>query len=332
MTTAAVLGAGSWGTALAIQLAGNGHQVRAWDHDGELITALNTDQENKRYLPGNAFPPTLTAVHDLATTIKDADFILSVVPSYAMRVACEQLVPLQQHTKKFIWATKGFEKQTKMMMHQVVEDVLGKDIQSAVLSGPSFAKEVAGNLPTAVTLASSDIDYAKELATYFHSDNFRVYVSDDVIGVELGGTVKNVLAIAAGIVDGLGFGANARAALVTRGLAEMMRLGVALKANPKTLMGLAGMGDLVLTCTDNQSRNRRLGLALAQGKTAQQYMDELGQVVEGFHAAQVVHEIAKDNNVEMPICNQVWNVLSGEMDLKTAIAQLLGREMKQESV
>lgn len=200
-----------------------------------------------------------------------------------------------------------------------------------MLSGPSFAKEVAESLPTAVTLASSDIEYAKELASYFHSDSFRVYASDDVIGVELGGTVKNVLAIAAGIIDGLGFGANARAALVTRGLAEMMRLGVALKANPQTLMGLAGMGDLVLTCTDDQSRNRRLGLALAQGKTAQQYMDELGQAVEGFHAAQVVNDIAKDHNVDMPICNQVWNVLSEKIDLKTAIAQLLGREMKQES-
>jgi len=329
MTTAAVLGAGSWGTALAIQLASNGHQVRAWDHDAELISALTADNENKRYLSGSKFPTTLNAEHDLATAINDADFILFVVPSYAMRVVCEQLKPLQR-TKKFIWATKGFEKQTKMMMHQVVEDVLGNDIQSAVLSGPSFAKEVADGLPTAVTLASSDIDYAKVLATYFHSDNFRVYVSDDVIGIELGGTVKNVLAIAAGIVDGLGFGANARAALVTRGLAEMMRLGVALSANPKTLMGLAGIGDLVLTCTDNQSRNRRLGLALAQGETAQQYMDELGQAVEGFHAAQVVHEIAKDNNVEMPICEKVWKVLNGHLELNTAIAELLGRDMKEE--
>lgn len=329
MINAAVLGAGSWGTALAIQLANNGHQVRAWDHDEELISALNADNENKRYLPGNKLPTKLTAELNLATAINHADFILSVVPSYAMRVVCEQLAALQ-HTNKFIWASKGFEKQTKMMMHQVVEDVLGKDIQSAVLSGPSFAKEVADSLPTAVTLASSDIEYAKELATYFHSDNFRVYVSGDVIGVELGGTVKNVLAIAAGIVDGLGFGANARAALVTRGLAEMIRLGVALKANPKTLMGLAGIGDLVLTCTDDQSRNRRLGLALAQGKTAQQYMDELGQAVEGFHAAQVIHEIAKDNGVEMPICEKVWKVLNGHLELNTAIAELLGRDMKEE--
>ena len=330
MTKAAVLGAGSWGTALAIQLASNGHQVCAWDHDAELISALNSDGENKRYLPGSTFPATLSAEGNLVTAIHDADFILSVVPSYAMRTACEQLKPLP-HAKKFIWATKGFEKQTKMMMHQVVEDVLGKDIQSAVLSGPSFAKEVAESLPTAVTLASSDMEFAEELAGYFHSDSFRVYASDDVVGVELGGTVKNVLAIAAGIIDGLGFGANARAALVTRGMAEMMRLGNALDANPKTLMGLAGMGDLILTCTDNQSRNRRLGLALAQGKTAKQYMDELGQAVEGYHAAQVVNDIANDHDVDMPICNQVWNVLSEKMDLKTAIAQLLGRDMKQES-
>lgn len=329
MTTVAVLGAGSWGTALAIQLAKNGHQVRAWDHDEELISALLNDHENKRYLPGTVFPDTLMAKHDLADTLKDAEFILSVVPSYAMRSVCENLHS-HEHANKFVWASKGFEKESKMMMHQVVEDVLGTQIQTAIISGPSFAKEVAEGLPTAVTLASGDINYAKELASYFHSDNFRVYVSNDVIGVELGGTVKNILAIAAGIVDGLGFGANARAALVTRGLAEMMRLGVALNANPKTLMGLAGMGDLVLTCTDNQSRNRRLGLALAKGKTAQQYMDELGQAVEGFHAAQVVHKIAKDHHVEMPICEKVWKVLNGHVELDTAIAELLGRDMKEE--
>ena len=329
MTKVAVLGAGSWGTALAIQLATNGHDVCAWDHDAELITALQSDHENKRYLPGNKFPNTLSVQHELSKAIIDASFILSVVPSYAMRSVCEQLISHHQPIK-FMWATKGFEKQSKMMMHQVVEDVLGTEIQSAVIAGPSFAKEVASSLPTAVTLASNDIEYAKELAGYFHSDNFRVYVSDDVIGVELGGTVKNVLAIAAGIVDGLGFGANARAALVTRGLAEMMRLGIALKANPKTLMGLAGMGDLVLTCTDDQSRNRRLGLALAKGKSAQEYMDELGQAVEGFHAAQVVHEVANDHYVEMPICEKVWKVLNENLELKAAIAELLGRDMKEE--
>ncbi len=329
MTSVAVIGAGSWGTALAIQLANNGHHVCAWDHDKDLINTLQNDKENKRYLPGNKLPTKLTATHDIADAIQSAEFILSVVPSYAMRSACEQLIQIPI-PKKFIWATKGFEKQSKMMMHEVVKDVLGTEIQTAVISGPSFAKEVADNLPTAVTLASDDINFAKEIASYFHSDNFRVYVSDDVVGVELGGTVKNILAIAAGIVDGLKFGANARAALVTRGLAEMMRLGVALNANPKTLMGLAGIGDLVLTCTDDQSRNRRLGLALAQGKTAQQYMEELGQAVEGFHAAQVVHEIASDHMVEMPICEKVWKVLNGHLELNTAIAELLGRDMTEE--
>ncbi len=329
MTKAAVLGAGSWGTALAIQLASNGLHVSLWGHNKEHISALKQDHENKRYLPGSLFPECLHVEADLQDTIQDADFILSVVPSYAMRSVCEQLKPLI-HSGKFLWASKGFEKQSKLMMHEVVEDVLGEQIQSAVISGPSFAKEVAGNLPTAVTLASSNVQFAQQLAEYFHSEHFRVYVSDDVVGVELGGTIKNVLAIAAGIVDGLGFGANARAALITRGMAEMMRLGVALNANPKTLMGLAGMGDLVLTCTDNQSRNRRLGLALAAGKTAKQYMDELGQAVEGFHAAQVVSELAKDKQVDMPICGNVWKVLSGELDLRQAISQLLARDMKQE--
>ncbi len=337
MATAAVLGAGSWGTALAIQLSRNGHKVKAWDCDKKLITSLQTERRNLRYLPDNTFPDSLSAEHDLAATINDADFILAVIPSYAMRTVCEELKQLERLASlvlplKFIWATKGFEKQSKLMMHQVVAEVLGNEIQTAVLSGPSFAKEVADNLPTAVTLASKDLNYAKELARYFHSDNFRVYISDDVIGVELGGTVKNVLAIAAGIVDGLGFGANARAALITRGLAEMMRLGQALEANPKTLMGLAGMGDLVLTCTDDQSRNRRLGHALAQGKTAQQYMDELGQAVEGFHAAQVVHEVAKEHQVEMPICEPVWYVLNGKIDLKVAVSELLGRDMKEEFI
>ena len=331
MATVAVLGAGSWDTALAIQLSRNGHTVTAWDCDTKLITSLQTERRNLRYLPDNSFPDTLSAQQDLATAINGVDFILAVIPSYAMRVVCEQLAQLELPSK-FVWATKGFEKQTKMMMHQIVAKVLGNEIQTAVLSGPSFAKEVANNLPTAVTLASKDLARAKEIASYFHSDNFRVYISEDIIGVELGGTVKNVLAIAAGTIDGLGFGENARAALITRGLAEMMRLGQALKANPKTLMGLAGLGDLVLTCTDDQSRNRRLGQALAQGKTAQQYMDELGQAVEGFHAAQVVHEVAKENQVEMPICEQVWQVLNGKVDLKIAISELLGRDMKEEFI
>ena len=329
MTTSAVLGAGSWGTALAIQLSRNGHEVIAWDCDTELIASLQAENRNLRYLPENSFPVTLSAEKDLATALGKAEFILVVVPSYAMRTVCKQISNLE-FPSNFVWATKGFEKQSNLMMHQVIEQELGDAIKTAVLSGPSFAKEVADNLPTAVTLASNDSAFATEIANYFHSDNFRVYTSDDIVGVEIGGSVKNVLAVAAGIVDGLGFGANALAALVTRGLAEMMRLGQALNANPKTLMGLAGMGDLVLTCTDNQSRNRRLGLALTQGKSAQEFMDELGQAVEGFHAAQVVHKIATENNIEMPICEQVWHVINGKIDLKVAISELLGRDMRKE--
>lgn len=329
MMTAAVLGAGSWGTALAIQLSRNGYNVIAWDCDAELISSFKTNRCNTRYLPDSIFPKTLSAEEDLTTALSKADFILIAVPSYAMRAVCKQL-SIIKFPPNLVWATKGFEKESNMMMHEVIEAELGNKINTAILSGPSFAKEVADNLPTAVTLASGNSSFAEEIANYFHSDNFRVYISDDIIGVELGGTIKNVLAIAAGISDGLGYGANARAALITRGLAEMMRLGQALNANPKTLMGLAGMGDLVLTCTDDQSRNRRLGLALSQGKTAQQYMQELGQAVEGFHAAQAVHQVAVGKNVEMPICEQVWRVLKGEMELNVAISDLLGRDMKKE--
>ena len=331
MATAAVLGAGSWGTALAIQLACNDHTVKVWDCDADLIRSLQTERRNVRYLPDNKFPNTLLPELDLDKAIQDTQFILTVVPSYAMRDVCMQLAQLILPAR-FVWATKGFEKNSKMMMHQVVTEVLGEDIQTAVLSGPSFAKEVANKVPTAVSLAANSLTTAKQLANYFHSETFRVYPSTDVVGVELGGTVKNVLAIAAGIADGLNYGANARAALITRGLAEMMRLGKALDANPKTLMGLAGMGDLVLTCTDNQSRNRSLGLALAKGKTAQEYMDELGQAVEGFYAAEVVNEVAKQHNVEMPICEQVWCVLSGKVDLNNAISELLARDMKEEFI
>lgn len=329
MAIAAVLGAGSWGTALALQLSRNQHRVQVWDCDTDLIDTLQARRCNLRYLPDHPLPDSLSAHHDLGDVLRGADFVLMAVPSYAMRSVCEQLVPLH-FPAKLVWATKGFEKASGLMMHEVVTQVLGDKTEKAVLSGPSFAAEVASQLPAAVTLASDEQDCAKELAGYFHSSSFRVYTSDDVVGVELGGTIKNVLAIAAGIADGFGFGANARAALVTRGLAEMMRLGQSLGAERTTLMGLAGIGDLVLTCTDDQSRNRRLGLALAHGKTAQQYMEALGQAVEGFHAAQVVHQIAQDRQVDMPICTQVWRVLNGDAVLETAVSELLSRDMKVE--
>ena len=329
MTTAAVLGAGSWGTALALQLTRNNHRAQVWDCDGVLVDTLQARRCNLRYLPDHKLPDTFSAHHELQEAVEGADFVLIAVPSYAMRIACRQLAQ-ERFPEKVIWATKGFEKQGDMMMHEVIVQTLGDKVRTAVLSGPSFAREVASRLPTAVTLASSDPEYADELAGYFHNSHFRVYTSSDVIGVELGGTIKNVLAIAAGITDGLGFGANARAALITRGLAEMVRLGESLEAHRATLMGLSGVGDLILTCTDNQSRNRRLGLALAQGKSAQQYMDELGQAVEGFHAAQILHRVASRHGVDMPICTQVWKVLKGDIELESAVSDLLNRDMKVE--
>ena len=329
MTIAAVLGAGSWGTALALQLSRNKHRVQVWDCDTDLINTLQSARCNVRYLPDHPLPDSLSAHHDLSTALEHVDFVLVAVPSYAMRAVCEQIATVHI-PGKLVWATKGFEKPDGLLMHEVVTQVLGDQVKKAVLSGPSFAAEVASGLPAAITLAAKNLAFAKELADNFHSSTFRVYTSEDIIGVELGGTIKNVLAIATGIADGFGFGANARAALVTRGLAEMMRLGHCLGAERETLMGLSGVGDLVLTCTDDQSRNRRLGLALAQGTTAQQYMEELGQAVEGFHAAQVVHRVAQNHQVDMPICSQVWHVLNGDTALESAVSELLSRDMKVE--
>ena len=329
MATTAVLGAGSWGTALALQLSRNGHGTQIWDCDTGLIGTLQSERCNRRYLPDQPLPDSLSAHHDLQAALSGTELVLIAVPSHAMRGVCEQLA-LLRFPSRLVWATKGFEKQSGMMMHEVIAQVLGDKVLTAVLSGPSFAREVACRLPAAVTLASADPGFAHEVAGHFHSSNFRVYTSDDVIGVELGGAIKNVLAIAAGITDGLDLGANARSALITRGLAEMMRLGESLGAARSTLMGLAGVGDLILTCTDDQSRNRRLGLALAQGKSAQQYMDELGQTVEGFHAAQVVHQLAREHQVNMPICTQVWRVLNGDLELEAAVSELLSRDMKVE--
>lgn len=241
MAITAVLGAGSWGTALAIQLSQNGHSVHVWDCDTGLIDTLQTRQCNLRYLPYHPLPDSISAYHDLSAAVRDTDFILVAVPSYAMRTVCEQLMQ-SGFPARLAWATKGFEKPSGLMMHEVIAQVLGDRIQTAVLSGPSFAKEVAGNLPAAVTLASGDPAYAKELAGYFHNSNFRVYLSDDVIGVELGGTIKNVLAIAAGITDGLGFGANARAALITRGPGGNDASGAKPGRKPENPDGFVGRG------------------------------------------------------------------------------------------
>jgi glycerol-3-phosphate dehydrogenase (NAD(P)+) len=289
------------------------------------------DRENKQYLPGIDFPPNLTAYPDLAECLHGARDVLVVVPSHGLRDTLTQIKPLLTADSRICWATKGFELSTGKLPHQVAAEVLGPEFPVAVLSGPTFAKEVGAGLPTAMTIASNDGEFAKALAEAISSDNFRAYTSDDIVGVEVGGAVKNALAIGAGMSDGLGFGANTRIALINRGLVELMRLGVALGARKETFMGLAGMGDLVLTCTDDLSRNRRMGLALAAGKTVEEAQDEIQQVVEGVKAAKAVHDVAEELGIEMPIANQVYRILYEGVAPREAVETLMTRELKPES-
>ncbi len=325
-----VLGAGSWGTALAIQLSREGRPAILWDHDPAQVERLARERVNARYLPGIPLPESLQLSADLGTAVPRVRDILVVVPSHAFRSVLQALVPHLTDAHRLQWATKGLETGTGKLLHQVVEEVLGAERTVAVVSGPTFAREVAEGLPTAITVASPDEAYARTVAQRLHSEAFRAYTSHDVIGVEVGGAVKNVLAIAAGIADGLGFGANARTALITRGLAEMMRLGLALGGQRETFMGLAGLGDLVLTCTDDQSRNRRLGLALGQGRSLQQALDSIDQVVEGVQTAREVHALAQRIGVEMPIAEQVYQVLYAGHTPHEAVHALLQREQKAE--
>jgi len=325
-----VLGAGSWGTALAIRLAVNHNHTLLWGHEPEFMARLAAERVNSEYLPGFPFPENLVIESDLQQAITHSRDILLVVPSHAFREVLLNAAPFLQARSRIAWATKGLEHGSGKFMSQVLHEVLGKDIPAAVLSGPTFAGEVAASLPTALTVASTDADFAAHMARRLHGDVMRVYTSDDVLGVQLGGTVKNVLAIAAGITDGMHFGANSRAALITRGLAELMRLGDAMGARRETLMGLSGVGDLILTCTDDQSRNRRLGLALGRGTDLEAAVAEIGQVVEGFNTAREVMQLARDFQVEMPISEQVYQVLHAGMSPQEAVHNLLARDLKSE--
>jgi len=326
----AVLGTGSWGTALAILFAKNGETTALWGRDETHINEMQANSSNARYLPDIPFPEQLRPVSQLESTLSSARDILLVVPSHAFPEMLLKIKPFLKPQHRLMWATKGFEPGTGKLLHEVVNQVLGTDIESAVISGPTFAREVAMGLPTAVTVASASQAFANEIAGRLHNDVFRAYISLDVSGVEIGGAVKNVLAVAAGIADGLGFGANARAALITRGLHEMMLLGVALGGERDTFMGLTGLGDLVLTCTDNQSRNRRFGLALGKGESIEKAIASIGQVVEGMKTTREVKEIAERNNVEMPITEEVYSVLYEGRHPKDAVHSLLMRRQKME--
>ena len=328
--TVAVLGSGSWGTALAVHLGRTGHRTILWGIETEELLTMTRDRVNSRYLPGVTLPDRVEIEHDFARAVAEADQLLVVVPSHAFREVLERARPLLKPGQRVAWATKGFELATGKLPHDVATEVLGTGVPTAVLSGPTFAREVGAGLPSAMVVASADAEYALQLARNISGENFRAYASGDMIGVEVGGAVKNVLAIGAGISDGLGFGANTRVALITRGLAEMMRLGVALGADRDTFMGLAGLGDLVLTCTDNQSRNRRCGLLLAAGKTAEQVQAEIGQVVEGVLAARAVRDVAQRLGVEMPISEQIYRVLYQGAPAKEAVIALMGRTIRAE--
>jgi len=329
--TFAVLGSGSWGTALAVHLARTGHSTCLWGIETGELEAMARERTNQRYLPGVRLPEGLEIEHDLAQAVVRADQLLIVVPSHAFREVLQRIRPMLRPGQRVAWATKGFELESGKLPHEVALEVLGPDVPTAVLSGPTFAKEVGAGLPSAMTVASRDGEHALALARSLSGENFRAYASSDMVGVEVGGATKNVLAIGAGISDGLGFGANTRVAMITRGLAEMMRLGVALGAEKETFMGLAGLGDLVLTCTDDQSRNRRFGLALAAGRTREQAQAEIGQVVEGVLAARAVHDVARRVDVEMPISEQIYRVLYEGAPAKQAVYALMGRTVKAET-
>jgi glycerol-3-phosphate dehydrogenase (NAD(P)+) len=292
---------------------------------------MGRGRRNERYLPSAEFPPSLVVEPDLAGALSGARDALVAVPSHSFRKVLTEVVPHLAADTRLAWATKGFELDTGLLPHQVAREVLGSSRAVAVLSGPTFAREVGAGLPTAMTIASAAGEFAKALAHGLSSANFRAYTSTDIIGVETGGAIKNVLAVGAGLSDGLGFGANTRIALITRGLVEMTRFGVAAGAQRDTFMGLAGLGDLVLTCTDDQSRNRRFGLSLAAGRTAQQALEAIGQVVEGYSAAKAAHAVAKRMKVEMPLCAGIYRVLYEGVPARDAVRELMTRPIRPET-
>lgn len=325
-----VLGAGAWGTALAISLAAK-NDVVLWGRNQTMMAQLQSQRINQDYLPGFTLPPQITATADFDTALQhvQASGLLIIASSVAgLRPILKQCAPYQ--LKHVVWLCKGFEEGSQLLPHQVALEVLGEDVSMGALSGPSFAQEVAKGLPCALTIASANPAICQQVVVALHSNAIRVYSSDDMIGVEVGGAVKNILAIATGIVDGLGLGLNARAALITRGLAEISRLGVALGGRSETLMGLTGMGDLILTCTGDLSRNRKVGLGIAQGKSLATIVQDLGHVAEGVRCAQSVRSLAEKLHIEMPISNAVAGVLFDGVSTQQMVERLLARHAKPE--
>ncbi|WP_153145003.1 NAD(P)H-dependent glycerol-3-phosphate dehydrogenase [Dechloromonas sp. H13] len=324
-----LLGAGAWGTALAIAFAGK-HEVTLWSREADVAVDLLKTRENSRFFPGYKLPASVVVATDFAAAVAAAELLVVSTPIAGLRPTVERLRELGC-TLPLLWVCKGFEAGSGKLPHQVVAEVLGPQAVCGALSGPSFAEEVAAGQPTAVALAANDPAFARAAARQLHSRRLRVYANDDLVGVEVGGAVKNVLAIATGVCDGLGLGLNSRAALMTRGLAEIARLGLALGAHRETFMGLAGMGDLILTCTGDLSRNRRVGLALAENKSLPQILEELGHVAEGVYTAREVDRLARELGVDMPISAAVAAVLDGRVNAGEALELLMARDPKEEA-
>lgn len=326
----AVVGAGSWGTALAIQVGRNGHRTRLWERHPERAVFMQAERRNPRYLNDIELPPTIEVSHDLAWVLEGADVCVEAVPSVGLREVLPALAAHLGPRTVVVCATKGIEVDTLLTMDEILEQNLPKGQPLVTLGGPSFAKEVALGLPTAVVVASRDADANHRAAEALHGGFFRVYDTEDVTGVELGAALKNVIAVACGVSDGAGLGTNARAALITRGLSEMSRLASARGANPLTMMGLAGLGDLVLTCTGDLSRNRRVGLGLGRGQTLDQVLAELGQVAEGVVTARSAWQLAQREGVEMPITEQVYCMLYEAKPVGEVLRDLAGRGRRSE--
>ncbi|MDE1960001.1 MAG: NAD(P)-dependent glycerol-3-phosphate dehydrogenase [Xanthomonadaceae bacterium] len=325
----AVLGAGSWGTALAAVLARNGASATLWGRDADAIARMRATRRNARYLPDLELPAALAVSADLSSCVRSAQVVLIVTPSHAFAGLLDALAPQFPAGAGLAWATKGFDPPSGRFLHEIVAARL-PGTPAAIITGPSFAREVAQGLPTAVTVHSADAVFAQRVADMLHNTHFRAYTGADMIGAELGGAMKNVLAVATGVADGMNLGLNARAGLITRGLNEMLRLGAALGARAETLMGLAGLGDLVLTCTGDLSRNRRLGLALGRGVGIKQAVAEIGQVVESVETADTIMRLARAHGLDLPIASGVQRVLREEITPAEGLRELLAREQKPE--
>jgi len=333
MSTVTVLGGGSWGTALAVQLARVGHSVRLWARDARFVTELAATRENKVYLPGVPLPDAIQPTASLGEACADSQMLVVVCPSKGVRALADGLRETLRGRPIFVSAAKGVEQGTHLTMSAILSEVLGSGHAErvAVLSGPSFAREVSVGVPTAVTSAARELQVAEEVQRLFNGETFRVYTSTDVVGVEIGGAVKNVIAVAAGVSDGLGFGFNSRAALITRGLAEVSRLALRLGAERQTLMGLSGLGDLVLTCTGDQSRNRTVGLRLGRGEQLEDIVASMKEVAEGVHNTRSVRDLAQSVGIEMPITEQMYRLIYEKKPPRQVVTELMTRSLRREA-